>query len=91
MPARKSTDKKELSERAVTSFIRALDRAYSDWRTLIARAFVTGMFTALGATVGLALILYLIGVILTKLGVLPGVGEFFARLNEIVTMATGGR
>lgn len=53
----------------------------------MARSFVAGLFTALGATIGLALVLTLFGFILDWLGVLPVVGGFFARINEVISQA----
>lgn len=74
-------------ERVLGDFAKALERYYTNWSSLMARSFVGGLFTALGATVGLALVLTLVGVILDKLGVLPGVGGFFARLDALLTAA----
>lgn len=53
----------------------------------MARSFVSGLFTALGATVGLALVLTLFGFILDWLGVLPVVGAFFTRINDVLSNA----
>ncbi|OGB74979.1 hypothetical protein A2810_02780 [candidate division Kazan bacterium RIFCSPHIGHO2_01_FULL_49_10] len=72
---------------ALGAFAQAIERYYNSWSTLIARSFVAGLFTALGATVGLALVLALTGAILGWLGVIPVVGGFFARLNEVISHA----
>lgn len=69
---------------ALGSFAVALEKYYNSWSNLIARSFVSGLFTALGATVGLAIVIGLAGLILDKLGVLPVVGGFFARINEVL-------
>ncbi len=53
----------------------------------MARSFVSGLFTALGATVGLALILGLAGLVLDHLGVLPVVGGFFSRISQLMDNA----
>ncbi len=68
-------------------FANALEKYYNSWSNLMARSFVSGLFTALGATVGLALVLGLAGLILENLGVLPIVGDFFARINEVLSNA----
>ncbi|OGB73468.1 hypothetical protein A3K24_01240 [candidate division Kazan bacterium RIFCSPHIGHO2_01_FULL_44_14] len=73
-----------VKDRALGDFSKALEKYYNSWGNLIARSFVGGLFTALGATVGLALVLYLIGFTLEKLGVLPVVGDFFARISEVM-------
>ena len=74
-------------ERVLGDFAKALERHSTDWSSLMARSFVGGLFTALGATVGLALVLGLAGLILDKLGVLPGVGSFFTRIDQLLTVA----
>ncbi|MFA5010293.1 MAG: DUF5665 domain-containing protein [Patescibacteria group bacterium] len=76
--------KLQRTDQALSDFARALDRYYSSWGTLISRSFVSGLFTALGATVGLALVLGLGGLILEQLGVLPVVGGFFGRINDVL-------
>jgi len=68
-------------------FAQALEKYYNSWSNLIARSFVSGLFTALGATIGLALVIGLAGLILEKLGVLPVVGGFFGRINEVLNHA----
>jgi len=72
------------TNRVLGDFARALEKYYNSWSNLIARSFVSGLFTALGATIGLALVLGLTGVILERLGVLPVVGSFFARINDVL-------
>lgn len=69
------------------AFAQSLEKYYNSWGNLIGRSFVSGLFTALGATVGLALVLGLAGLILGKLGVLPIVGGFFSRINEVISHA----
>jgi hypothetical protein len=69
------------------AFAQSIEKYYNSWSNLMARSFVAGLFTALGATVGLALVLALTGFILDWLGVLPVVGGFFSRLNEVVSQA----
>jgi len=75
------------TDRVLGDFAKALEKYYSSWGALIGRSFVGGLFTALGATVGLALVIGLAGVILEWLGVLPVVGSFFSRINEVLSNA----
>ena len=70
---------------ALGAFAQAIEKYYNSWSTLIARSFVSGLFTALGATVGLAIVITLTGFILEQLGVLPVVGGFLARINEVIS------
>lgn len=72
------------SAQALGAFAQAIEKYYNSWGNLIARSFVSGLFTALGATVGLALVLALTGITLDKLGVLPVVGGFFDRISEVL-------
>jgi len=75
---------------ALGAFAQAIEKYYNGWSNLMARSFVSGLFTALGATVGLALVVTLGGVILDRLGVLPVVGGFFSRINEVISQALPG-
>ncbi|MFA5270270.1 MAG: DUF5665 domain-containing protein [Patescibacteria group bacterium] len=74
-------------DQVLGAFAQSLEKYYNGWSNLMARSFVAGLFTALGATVGLALVLTLAGLILEWLGVLPVVGGFFSRLNEVISHA----
>ena len=75
------------STKALGIFANALEKYYNGWTSLIARSFVGGLFTALGATIGLAIVITLASIILEWLGVLPVVGEFFSRINEVLDKA----
>ncbi|MDD5605898.1 MAG: DUF5665 domain-containing protein [Patescibacteria group bacterium] len=79
--------KPEAGEKHIVALTRAVDKAYGSWRHLIARSFVSGVFVGLGATVGFALVIALVGYILGALEVVPIIGEFFANLNEFVNTA----
>lgn len=82
-------DKKHIvKEKLLISFLIALEKAYGNWGYLAGRSFVAGIFVALGATVGFALILVILGYILNTLGVIPVIGDFFTQLNEFIISAT---
>lgn len=72
------------SQKAVFTFLQTAEKYYGDWKTLILRSFVSGVFTALGATFGFAIIIWIASGILNQLGVLPVVGEFFKDLNHLL-------
>lgn len=82
--------KTKSKEQVLGAFAQSLEKYYNSWGNLIGRSFMSGLFTALGATVGLALVLGLAGLILDKLGVLPVVGGFFSRINEVISHALPG-
>lgn len=82
-------DKPKETKHLATDFVRIAERYYTNWPTLLLRSFVAGLFTAIGATVGLAVVVWVAGAILEGLGVLPVVGDFFSRLNELLHDLTG--
>ena len=86
MAAQKKT--RPVQQASITAFTRALDKAYGSWGYLIARSFVSGIFIGLGATVGFALVIVIVGYVFSALGVLPIVGDFFIRLNEFINSTT---
>lgn len=81
--------KKPSSADFARDLVRIAEQYYGNWRAVMARSFLAGLFTALGATVGLGLVLWAVGLLLENLGVLPVVGDFFSRANELLnTYAT---
>ncbi len=80
--------KQKAKESSILAFTRALDKAYGSWGYLISRSFVSGIFIGLGATVGFAIVVVVVGYILSALGVVPIVGDFFTALNEFIGSAT---
>jgi len=80
--------KKIIKEKLLISFLIALEKAYGNWGYLAGRSFVAGIFVGLGATIGFALVIVIIGYILNALGVIPVIGDFFKQLNEFINSAT---
>jgi hypothetical protein len=56
--------------------VSAIDKAYHHPGPLVWRGFLVGLASGLGATIGVALVLALLGFILRELGGLPIVGEW---------------
>ena len=82
-------DKKNIvKEKLLINFLIALDKAYGSWSYLAGRSFLAGIFIGLGATVGFALVIVIIGYILNVLGVIPVVGDFFTNINEFIGSTT---
>ena len=78
-------EKREVAiERAAAALLKAAEIYYTDWHKLLWRSFVNGLVGALGATVGLAIVLSLLGALLSHLGVLPVIGNFFSHANELL-------
>jgi hypothetical protein len=59
----------------------------SKYSHLFLENFFRGLFWAIGATLGFALFLTLLGIILNWLGGLPLVGNFFATIIELTNEA----
>ncbi|HUV42325.1 MAG TPA: DUF5665 domain-containing protein [Patescibacteria group bacterium] len=53
--------------------------------------FIGGIGWAIGATLGFALLIYILGLILGRLGGLPLIGDWFARLIEAANQALEAR
>ena len=70
--------------------VKMADQYYNDWKSIIGRSFVSGLFTALGATLGLAIVFGLLGIILDQLGVLPVVGDFFLKIDQALELYRPG-
>ena len=80
--------KKIIKEKLLISFLIALEKAYGSWAYLAGRSFTAGIFVGLGATIGVALVVVIMGYILNALGVVPVIGDFFKQLNEFINSAT---
>ena len=78
------TNSEEPSNRAAVAFTRIFERTYGNWKGIAARSFVSGIFTGLGATVGVAIVFVVVGYILKYLGVIPVVGTFFKQIDEFL-------
>lgn len=77
--------------RSLLAFTRAIDKAYNNWGFLIARSFVAGIFIGLGATVGFAIIVAVMGSLFGVLEVIPIIGNFFSRANEFLQSSALGK
>lgn len=79
--------KEDINDIAVRSFYQAIDKAYGNWGYLMVRSFVSGIFIALGATLGLAILVAILGYVLGQLEVIPLIGDFFSRMNDFLASA----
>jgi len=66
----------EREEKQIDMLITAIDKAYHKTSYLVWRSFLIGLASGLGATLGVALLLGLIGYVLRELGGLPFVGNW---------------
>jgi len=59
----------------------------TNYRKLFAKRFFGGIFWAMGATFGFAILITIVSFILKWLGGLPIIGQFFANLIEATNKA----
>lgn len=77
----------KINDKLLHAFVRALEKSYGSWLYLAGRSFVAGIFSGLGATVGVALVIVVLGYILNWLGVIPVIGDFFRQLDTFISSA----
>ena len=70
--------------KSIDGLIAALDKAYHNPGKLVARGFLMGLASGLGATVGAAIVIALIGLMIRQFGGLPVVGEWLNDLGRIL-------
>lgn len=63
------------AEQKIESFAYMIDKAILSYPSLMKRSFMAGIFTGLGATLGVAIVLILLSAIVNWLGFIPFVGE----------------
>lgn len=71
----------EREEKQIDMLIAAIDKAYHKTSYLVWRSFLTGLASGLGATLGVALLLTLIGYLLRELGGVPFIGNWINNFN----------
>ena len=76
-------DEKE-SQKLISQLVYAIDKAYHRTGYLMWRSFLTGLMSGLGATVGVAIVLTLLGVIIKQFGGLPIVGSWLDYVGRIL-------
>lgn len=62
--------------------VKAIDRAYHHPGPLVWRGFLIGLASGLGATIGVALVLTILGFILRELGGIPFIGEWLQGVGD---------
>ena len=72
------------SETAMDRLSASLERAYPNMGPLLLRSFLMGIATALGATAGLAILLWLIGWVLNGLGYFEPLKPVIAGIQRFV-------
>lgn len=63
---------------------RAIDRVYGNPWMLIKRGFLIGLASGVGGVIGAALIIILLGYLVSKLGGTPLIGDFLQEINQSI-------
>lgn len=69
-------------EKKIDALIGAIDKAYHHLGWLMWRGFLIGLMSGLGATIGVAITLAILGFFVRQLGGLPVIGDWFLQLND---------
>lgn len=80
-------DNKKL-QNTLQTLVSSIDKVYLDRKRLMIRSFISGVFTGLGATIGLSIVLILIGFILHLLGGVPVVGTYVGNVSKVIPSST---
>lgn len=68
----------------IVRLIAAIDKTYHHPGYLAGRGFLIGLASGLGATVGVALVVALVGLLIRQLGGLPIIGDWLIDLGRIL-------
>ncbi|MEK7170682.1 MAG: DUF5665 domain-containing protein [Patescibacteria group bacterium] len=74
----------EEKEKSINGLIAAIDKAYHNPGKLAARGFLMGLMSGLGATVGVAIVVGVLGILIRQYGGLPIVGDWLNGLGRIL-------
>ncbi|QQG50262.1 MAG: hypothetical protein HZB70_01615 [Candidatus Berkelbacteria bacterium] len=64
--------------------VRAIDKAYHHPGPLVWRGFMIGLASGLGATIGVAVVLAILGFLVRELGGLPFIGEWIQGVGNTI-------
>jgi hypothetical protein len=74
----------EEKEKSINNLIAAIDKAYHNPGKLAARGFLIGLMSGLGATVGVAIVIAIVGLLIRQFGGLPIIGDWLNGLGRIL-------
>lgn len=70
--------------KSINGLIAAIDKAYHNPGKLAARGFLMGLMSGLGATVGVAIVVGVLGLLIRQFGGLPVIGDWLNELGRIL-------
>ncbi len=71
-------------EKHLEALTRAIKTTYGTTRLLLWRSFLAGLFSGLGATLGVAIVLALLAYLIRHLGGLPVIGDWLNQLGRVL-------
>lgn len=74
----------QLKNRQVEELSRILEKIYSKPSSLFKRGFLLGIATGIGWIIGATFIVLLLGLMVSKLGGIPFLGEILEKINNAV-------
>ncbi|MBI4947983.1 hypothetical protein HY844_00265 [Candidatus Berkelbacteria bacterium] len=66
----------------IDQLVKAIDRAYGSKKRLMLRGFVWGLFSGLGATLGVAIVVALLTLFIQAFGGVPFIGSVLQELSD---------
>ena len=76
--------KNNKDEKILEDLIKAINAVYLDRKKLIYRSFISGIFYALGATLGLSVFILIVSYILHLMGGVPLIGNYIEFINGFI-------
>lgn len=68
----------------INRLVRAIDSAYHNPGQLMWRNFLGGLFSGLGATIGVAIVVLILGFMIRQFGGLPIIGQWLNELGRVL-------
>lgn len=75
----------EDKEKQIDRLISAIDKAYHHPGQLAARSFLSGLLSGLGATIGVAVVVAVLGLLIREFGGVPVIGQILQDLGSILS------
>jgi chromate transport protein ChrA len=72
------------SQKLISQLVNSIDKAYHRTGLLMWRSFLMGLMSGLGATVGVAIVITVIGLLIKEFGGLPVVGQWLGELKIVL-------
>lgn len=77
----------EEKEKSINNLITAIDKAYHRPGQLAWRSFTSGLMSGLGATIGVAIVVAVLGILVRQFGGVPVIGQIFQDLGKVLSNA----